>query len=217
MWRTSEGIRTLKAGEAALVRAAVNDIWKELEQDQDNSDPWEWGVPLFDNLEWAEKVVLLANVASALLRDDVAPMPLTGVNEATVGVLFEHIRQAIQVEIDCQHDNPRDLMCFWRRSVLALIRRYAWDEDEPLPTETCDDRNEWEWMVEAIADGILWDNDWLDGNFFMDVDPETAAMRKRGMGIDEDYYTTIIPRPTDSDVEKARCTLIEFMAQEHDE
>ncbi|MEX2315573.1 MAG: hypothetical protein WD669_00360, partial [Pirellulales bacterium] len=70
MWRTSEGIRTLKAGEAALVRAAVNDIWRELEQAQDNSDPWEWGVPLFDNLEWSEKVVLLANVASALLRED---------------------------------------------------------------------------------------------------------------------------------------------------
>jgi hypothetical protein len=217
VWRTSEGIRTLKAGEAALVRAAVNDIWRELEQDQDNSDPWEWGVPLFDNLEWSEKVVLLANVASALLREDVAPMPLTGVNEAAVGVLFEHIRQSIVVEIDCQHDSPEDPMCFWRRSVLVLIDAENLDENEALPKETCDDRNEWEWMVEAIADGILWDNDWLGGNFFMDVDPETATMRKRGMGIDEDYYTTIVPHPADSDVEKARRTLIEFMAQEHDQ
>jgi hypothetical protein len=217
MWRTSEGIRTLKGAEAALVRAVVNDIWKKLEQDQDNSDPWEWGVSLFDNLEWSEQVVLLANVASALLRDNVKPMPLTAVNEATVGVLFAHVRQSIEVEIDCQHDCPEDPMCFWRRSVLALIGHDNLDQDEPLPTEICDDPNEWEWMVEAIADGILWDNDWLDGNFFMDVDPAIAAIRKRRMGIDEDYYTTIVPQPTDSDVEKARRALLEFMAQEHDE
>ena len=71
-------------------------------------------------------------------------------------------------------------------------------------------------MVEAIAEGILWDDDWLDGNFFMDVDPETAAMRKHRMGIDKDYYTTIDPHPSDNDVETARLTLIEFIAQEHD-
>lgn len=154
----------------------VAKVWKQPEQDQGSPDSCSWGVPFFDNLECSEKVVLLASVASALLRDEVDPMPLTGVNEAAVGVLFEHIRQSILVEIDCQHDNANYLLRVWRRLALARIGREELDEDEPMPKETCDDPNDWEWMVEAVASGILWDIDWLDGKFYMDVDRETAAM-----------------------------------------
>jgi hypothetical protein len=69
---------------------------------------------------------------------------------------------------------------------------------------------EWDWMIEAIGDGILWDDDWCDASFIMDVDPETASRRKRFLTIDDDYYTAIAPDPSEADIAAARAALETF-------
>ena len=58
----------------------------------------------------------------------------------------------------------------------------------------------------GLAESVLWDDDWLDDGFIMDVDPETAAYRKYKLGITEEYYLAIAPDPTEADFEQARGT-----------
>jgi hypothetical protein len=113
-------MRTLDGAEAQLVTAAIGDMWRQLEEDQNIDDPWTWGVPIFDGLQWEQKTVQLAAVSSALLKTEVSAMPLTAVNEATVGAMVEHIRQSVQVEIDTSTDMNESLD-FWRKKVLAVI------------------------------------------------------------------------------------------------
>jgi hypothetical protein len=209
MWRTSQGMRTLDGAEAELVTAAIGDMWRQLEEDQDSDDPWTWGLAIFDGLQWEQKTVQLAAVGGALLKTEVSAMPLTAVNEATVGVIFEHIRQSVQVEIDTSMDIDESLD-FWRKKVLAVIDDESWPADEPLPDSNCTDFGEWDWMIEAIGDGILWDDDWCDASFIMDVAPETANRRKDSLGIDDDYYRAIAPDPSEADIAAARVALETF-------
>jgi hypothetical protein len=203
MWRTSQGDRTLEGAEARLVAAAVVDMWMQLEQDEDSDDPWTWGVPIFDSLQWEQKIVQLAAVANALLQRDVSPMPLHAINEAPIGALFEHVRQSVQFEVESGVDVPPPSV-YWRTQLLGVCDVEPRPPDLTMPDANCADFDEWDWMIEAIADGILWDDDWNIESLIMDVDPETANLRKRFLTIDNDYYTAIAPDATSADVAAAR-------------
>jgi len=214
MWHTPNGTRALKGNEAALIRASIRHLWDMLEEEAENlADHWEFGIPLFDNSSWRQQLVMLAEVGEALLRDDIPPPELTANNEATVGALYQNVSQCVKIEIDA--DDPEintGARTYWRQ----LIRNAEEEADKPqpprgtdgpLPTEFCTDTEEWDIMIEAIQASVLWDDDWLGEDLFLDVDPETNQLRKERLGVSDDYYTAIPPDPTEREVGAARVRL----------
>ncbi len=124
MWHTSAGDRTLEGAEAGLVREAIGWVLDMLEpQPHDPTDVWLFGVQAFDHLEFGQKLALLCQVGEALLRPDIPPPKLTALSEATVGVLYQGIRQCVQIEIDDDADGFEAK--HWRRLVLAAVAAYS--------------------------------------------------------------------------------------------
>jgi hypothetical protein len=73
-----------------------------------------------------------------------------------------------------------------------------------LPEATCREIRRWEGLVDSLADAILWDRDFEMAESFLDVDPGVSHHRRRLLGIDDDYFTTVAPDPRPGEV----CELI---------
>jgi hypothetical protein len=84
------------------------------------------------------------------------------------------------------------------------------DSDRPWspPDATSEVAEEWEFLVDDLANRILWDDgDYDAGDAFLDDDPAEARFRMKLMGITRGYYTDIAPDPTDEQLESIRRTL----------
>jgi hypothetical protein len=200
MWHTPEGDRVLRGSEAALLKAAMTDVAERIrEESSGHSGQWDYGIQLFDELPWSQRLVLLECVATYLFTETDEPLHLTAVNEATIGVLFEHIRSEIDLEIeDPTHTDTR-----WRGRVLAAYEAcfcvdgidITVDEDDDFvrPVVISEDRDAWSDLVESLADRILWDRDYEMDSLFLDTAPDKAEMIKQYLGIDSDYFSTAAP------------------------
>lgn len=209
MWRTPKGERTLRGAEAALIRSLIGHVVDEQEQLED--EPWPYGVSLFDDLLLSQKLVLLANVGDALLRDDIPCPPLNAVNEATLGILMRALEQELDFETDTDGERSDEYRTYWRTLTLAAIRELDGDDGE-LPDPSSCEMDDWNILVEVLDSFLLWDDDWERPESVMDADPETARLIKTCLAIDDDYYVAIAPDPTDADVAAARTTLRKITA-----
>jgi len=215
MWQTPQGERTVVGAEAALLRAAIAYVADMIERDaeiEELNNQWFWGVAVFDQLAWQQKLALLAQVASALLESSTPPPQLTVISEGAVGALYEAISQQIEYEID----DAENISEFggdpyrWRRLVLSAIREIDCRPaplDDELPRVECSDKEEWSILLETVESFVLWDGDWQMDDLFMDVDLETSRLRKERLNIAEDYFEAIPPDPSPSEVDEARHVL----------
>ena len=69
------------------------------------------------------------------------------------------------------------------------------------------DLDEWEVLIDSLAGGVLWDEDWRDGESLMDADPRAGGEVKKLLGVDEDYYIAVQPDPTDEEIVGVLATL----------
>ncbi len=200
MWWTPDGERILLGAEAKLFREAL-----AMTVDMVHDDPeglWQFGAPPFDNLQPNQKLVVLAQVGTALLRKD-QPVPrLTAVSEAAVGAVYEAARLLVEMEID-QTPEWRESPS-WRELVLAACRERGIEDLLDVQSE---DLDEWDVLIGCLADGILWDEDWRDSESLMDVDPKAGRAVKEMLGIDEDYYVAVPPDPSAEEMERVWVTL----------
>lgn len=75
---------------------------------------------------------------------------------------------------------------------------------ENIPPARCKDIDRWKIEVEELADRILWDSDYEDGDIYMDHPPEKSKELLDWMEIDDDYFTAIAEDLTD---EHAQATI----------
>lgn len=203
-WRTSAGERILTGAEADLLRAALAHASKSIEDEIAGfTDTWEFGVVLFDRLEPSVKLALLAGVGWALLRETQDCPKLTAVSEAAIAALFQHISQSIQLEIDAQ-DELADPF-YWRTRVLAVFKEVG--DALELPDPECADGSEWDFLVDVLAQGILWDDDFDIAEEFLDAPPDVSESMRDSLSIDEAYFTAIPPDPRDADMTRVRARL----------
>lgn len=198
MWRTEVGNRVLKGAEAALFLECLGDLWTGIELCAEIEEEHRVGVKVFDSLTTGQKLSMLVNAGEALI-DPAIPAPrLTAVNEATVAAVFNQLRINLEVQFydpECGYD--------LRPTVLAASR--AVDEAgimiDELPSEKCDNQEDWEFCVSFLEDQILWDVDWAD-DAVLDDPPEKRDVLLALMRIDDDYYTAVAPDPSATEYEE---------------
>ncbi len=217
MWHTSAGDRTLEGAEAALIREAIGWVLDLESEAEEPAGSWSFGIPAFDQLAPQQKLALLCEVGEALLRPDILAPNLTALNEATVGVLYEGIRQCLEMEID--GDVPEEFggpdMRYWRRLVVAALAEAGPTviERTALPSPDCPDLEKWGLLLETLEGQVLWDADWMDEDLFLDADPDTTAAIKQELDIADDYYTAIAPDPQEPEMAAIRARLRQLVGR----
>jgi hypothetical protein len=180
MWWTPDGERVLRGREAALFREALG-VLTDFVRDDDKGDLCQFRISAFDSLQRSQKLVVLAEVGAALLREEEPAPTLTAVREATVAMVYELVRDMVQLEIDDpQATGGRPT---WRELVLGACRERR-IEDDSLPSPDCKDLEEWDLLIQCLADGVLWDDDWKCEAVHLDADPKTSRAMKKLFGID---------------------------------
>ncbi|QDV65569.1 hypothetical protein [Crateriforma conspicua] len=228
-WQTPAGDRTLTVWESRLFRSSVDLLIDQITRQNrgaPESRLVHTGVSLFDQLSSVQQIAVLSDVTRHLLCSTVTPAELNATNEATVYAVFRNVMDQIDYEImglptpgpliDGQRDavEQGQLASFaWRALVSeAYLERFPpgeseldnqaddlFDDDFGLPPLDCDDEDRWDFVIDALADEILWDRDFELSDLVLDVDPARAAIMKQQLGIDNDYYTDIADDPRDED------------------
>jgi len=227
MWRTKIGETTLQGCEWDLFREGLWMLWDRIEDSVDDPGLCATGVGVFDRLQPAAKLAMLA-LAGTALWDEKEPCPeRTALTEGTFGAVYAVIRQEIEIEIDRGREDPppESREVSMRALVLAAFRETNsdWeiprpepgcgDDDEEakarsLPEPDCEDIDAWDSLLDELVDRVLWDDrDFEEEELVLDVDPEVGRHLKRELGIDEDYYTSVAPEPTDEQLALVRKTL----------
>ena len=220
MWHTSRGDRTLRGDEAALVRMSIESmvdtllvhVDEEIENEESGVDAridCESGIQVYDALTISQRIALLHDVATHLLTDTRETLALSAELEAAVAAIFVEIRDQVAIEIDFpsisderQRPNWRSLVRAAYDAVFADHETGIHDEqiENDLPaTDSCDVYR-WEYLIEALSDAILWDRDFEMADAFLDDDPGVSHNRRRLLGIDDDYFTSIAPDPRPDEV-----------------
>jgi hypothetical protein len=197
MWHTPDGDRTLFGAEATLVKAAITGIVESIKEESSGyGDQLEYCITLFDELPDSQRLMLLERVATYLLTDTPTTLDLTAVNEAAVGVIFEHAR----TEIDREVASGRSAANKWRVIALAAYRECFADDDEAddesefVPSVAdCVDLQKWWELLESLANRILWDRDYELADTFLDAPPVESRTLKQMLGVDADYFAAAAP------------------------
>ena len=61
-----------------------------------------------------------------------------------------------------------------------------------------DDPDDWDVLLDWLADRVLWDRDW-ETDEQLDAAPEASRPAKTILGIDRDCFVAVPPEPTDAD------------------
>jgi hypothetical protein len=229
MWRTPSGERVLQSCEWRLFLTGLSLLWDQVEESMDDPELCMTGVRVFDRLEPATKLAMLALVASALHDEHEACPKLTALTEGTFAAIYAVIRQWIDIEIDSAREDPL-MTCgpdSMRNLVLVAYReaQSRWkemdtyecpddeheDQDEPqslLLAPGSEDSDAWADLLDELMDQVLWgDRDFEDEDLMLDVNPDLGQGLKTQLGIDDDYFTGVAPEPTVAELAEIRKTL----------
>ena len=212
MWHTSRGDRTLQGDEATLVREAIDTmvdvLYLHVDDDPAGGVICESGVSLFDQLTPSQRIALLHDAATHLLTDIGDAPRLTAPLEATVAAIFMDIRDHVATEVDFPQSTEHRRWVErpgWRHLVASAFHSVAlaegdFDSLQELPLEVSGDIQQWERVIDHLADAILWDRDFEISASFLDMDPEISRERRQVLGIDDEYFTQVAPDPRPAEV-----------------
>lgn len=193
MWKTPNGNRYLTSAEAALFKAATLGLVEQV-KDEAYLETCGYGVQVFDQLTWSQRLASLEIAATHLLCDSTPSPILNAVNEATIAAIFAHASFEIDMEIDAIPSRYH-----WRQLTLRAGCECFNIDDDPksleleydFPQGIEDERRQlWHPLVNSLADQILWDRDFELMETFIDEPPEKATMMRQIMGIDDNYFST---------------------------
>jgi hypothetical protein len=200
--RTSCGGRTLKGAEARLFAETLLSLLDEEDSLQSADCPL--GIECYDNLDYGQRVLVLATIADSLLREEVPAVAVTAVVEGTMAALFAHLRGLVEMGID----EPawwRD----WRRLIVAA-RREAGAENVPKPT--CEDLEEWTVAIQELKNEILCGAEPEDARSGVSQPPGEAARRTQRLRAFEDSLVTRADRLNAEEI-KARVSELRRLCQ----
>lgn len=195
MWHTPEGNRILTPAERLLFKSALWDMHMHLELEADGCEQWKYGVSIFDDLPWQQRLALLHEVIRALFLKSVKAPMQTAVTEAAIASIYAAIKLEVLFELETEYERGDDAC-----SIRRLIRVASFHLDTPCVR--CDDLSEWEFEVDCLQDQVLWDVDWEMADDILDDPPELSDRIHAELTIDRDYFITLPPDPRDCEIPK---------------
>ena len=139
MWHTQLGERTLSGSEWELFRQGLRALWDHVDDAGDEPVLCETGVAVFDRLQPASKLAMIALVGKALTEENEPCPPLTALTEGTFAAVYATIREEIELEIDMRREGPQPEgeEFSMRPLVLAAIRQTnpEWENPHPDPED----------------------------------------------------------------------------------
>jgi len=204
MWRMQDGDRVLTEAEWKVFCTGLDLLRDFVEQDiaaeEDNDCA---RVAVFNRLTSEQKLVLLAEVASAL-RDPAIPTPVhTAANEGAIMAVLDTFHMMLRTEVE---DGSKD-----QTSLRGILRAAVAEEVEKLPKLTSKKWDDWDFLCECITERILWDFDFDAGDGFLDLPPDEARAKLEMYGIDEEYFLTVPDEPNEQQLTAARQTLAKLI------
>lgn len=179
----------------------------------------------YNNLTNAEKIYAISEVTRHLTSKSKAPK-LFQWNESAIYAVFQSIQAEISFEIDAEthfHGNfPGEHSHDWRRLVSAAEREFVDygieedpdDEESEYINPLSQDHDEWDDVVDSLSETILWDQDFLCEDIFLDAPPECSKKIKMYAGVDDDYFLTPIPTFNKLEFQKAARFLEKIIKEE---
>ncbi len=137
-WETPDGARVVSGYEARLLKHAFAAMVDTYELDcQAGCEPAEYGITLFDELDWDERLGVLDHIGQALFSANTSPPAPSAVLDAAVAAIFNQILHEIEFEIETTEDNQEHQRRFWRTLVADAFREAF--HNEPAANEAADD------------------------------------------------------------------------------
>ena len=173
-WWTEGGHITLpKAVISLLAEAAMSlrdEIVQEIQEKSPDLHP-AVGVPVFDTLDPKTQVFALAYVLRHLSDPDLLSPDLYAWNEGTAYAMFVRAEDELGTEIEFEEDPDADDDLKFR--IRRLIRDAVMEGDPTAqpPAVQCRSLDDWRFCLEAIADHLFWDYDFLSEATYADLDP----------------------------------------------
>lgn len=203
MWILDDEERVLTPQEWACISIGLGTLRDYIQDDPDGEyGIAQTGVQIFDRLSASHRLAILADTCEAMTSPTVAAPKLTAVNEGTVAALLQSFWNQLVMELDMSDDLEEDgfplLEC--RRALLA-----AFDgEEDPdtmdmLPEIHVDDAESWHSLFSLFESRFLIDTDYEMAALF-DAPTEKVDELKAIMGIDDDYFVSIAPDPTEQEM-----------------
>jgi len=197
-WRTSRGKRVLPGTERELFLTAFGSLVDVIRAEIDGyGDPAKFGIPVFDSLAPWSKLAVLADIGSALTHKTKDCPKHTAVSEGAIAAVYSQMQVLIEIEIDIESDTDDEERFIFRKQVSSALEELCPKADRPGVTSG--DVREWFYALQSLSDRILWDQDYLTADVFMDLDPDGTRDVLQMTGIDREYVTTIAPDPRESE------------------
>lgn len=214
MWILNDNERILTNEEWACLQLGLASLRDYIQDDPEGQyDFGKSGVAVFDQLTAPQKLALLVDTCEAMTSPSIAAPKLTALNEGTVAALLQSFWNQLVAELDMCDDLEDDdypfLEC--RR---ALLRAFE-DEEDPdtrsmLPYEDESDSEMWYDLFTLFESRFLDDTDY-EMAALLDAPADKAEEIKAIMGIDDEYFVSIAPDPTQMEMHKVNQKLANLL------
>ncbi len=210
MWNLSDGDRILTPEEWRCIRIGLTALYDTLRQNRGGPNDFFTGIEVFDNLTPPQQFAQLAGVCHALTDEQVPAPELTAANEGTLAALLQSFCAQLEIEIDfSQDDEVPWLEC--RRALIDALRSDPYlDDDFEFPEVDDDDIDAWDIPLQSFQSRFLEDEDYLM-NMMLDIPADDADALKENMGIDSEYYVSVVPEPTEGELVRVHQQLCQML------
>lgn len=214
MWILNGDERVLTSDEWACFKIGLEALRDFIKDDPEGQYGFAMmGVQVFDQLTAPQKLSMLADTCEALTLPGVPAPRLTAVNEGTVAALLQSFWNQLVIELDTCDDFEDEaypiLEC--RR---ALLRVFEHDEDPDttsmIPCEDESNSEEWHDLFTLFESRFLEDTDY-EMAALLDAPAEKSHEIKALMGIDDEYFVSVAPDPTELGMRKVEQKLAKLL------
>lgn len=212
MWILDDHERVLTNEEWVCIRIGLEALRSYMLDDPDGEYGFALtGVEVFDQLGTTQKLAILADTCEAMTSPTIAAPKLSAVNEGTVAALLQSFWNQLIIELDmCEgFDDHPFLEC--RRALLAAFE----DDDDPdtlaiIPEEHETDSEMWHDLFSLFESRFLDDTDYEMASL-LDAPIEKAEGLRAILGIDDDYFVSVAPDPTERQMNKVNQKLAKLL------
>ena len=192
-WPTTDGMRILGGAEGDLVRRVTGMMVDQLVAEGQPTDgeagpsQHEYGIGLFDQWDWQQRLWLLNKTAGALLTQK-QPPDAAAIFEATIEAVFAEAGELIEIEISDREAHTHTPT--WRQSVLAvaaerLTMLEVLDEDTDIAT--------WIRTLMRLRESMFGPSHYIQAESHRDGAYEATAKFLQSRGLPADFLARIPP------------------------